>query len=251
MDEYQEGQTATNPKTGQKVVYRGGQWHNASEAGTPTITRTKPTADDMKALIAASDKAATERDAAMDYDRLSQAVNDFSSGPVKARFLDMVLPDQDGGVLDTVGATVGLLARPFISGRTIEARDHLNTHSAQTALTGSQMMKGSSSDKDTALMRTAGVSPYKSQAENQRIIAGAEREGGLNQTRSLLKSQWIARFGSLATPSPNGMTYEQAQKIAEDDFLKRPGSKSARPRGLPKPPPRKAAPSGWAIEKVN
>lgn len=31
---YREGQTATNPKTGQKVVYRGGQWVNA---GTPAM----------------------------------------------------------------------------------------------------------------------------------------------------------------------------------------------------------------------
>lgn len=30
MTDIQEGQTATNPKTGQKIVYKGGQWHNAS-----------------------------------------------------------------------------------------------------------------------------------------------------------------------------------------------------------------------------
>lgn len=29
MSEYREGQTATNPKTGQRVVYKGGQWVNA------------------------------------------------------------------------------------------------------------------------------------------------------------------------------------------------------------------------------
>lgn len=31
---YQEGQTATNPKTGQKVVYRNGQWVSAAAGGT-------------------------------------------------------------------------------------------------------------------------------------------------------------------------------------------------------------------------
>lgn len=30
--EYREGQTATNPKTGQKVIYKGGQWVNAGAA---------------------------------------------------------------------------------------------------------------------------------------------------------------------------------------------------------------------------
>jgi len=223
------------------------------KAAGPSMSpaRTKPTSDDMKALIAASDKAAAERDASLEYDSLRKAVSDFDTGPVKARFLDMVLPDQDGGVLDTIGATVGLLARPFISDRTMAARDRLNTASAQTALEGSQMMKGSSSDKDTALMRTAGVSPYKSSGENRRILNAAQRDSGLEQTRSLLKSRWIAKFGSLANASPNGMTFEQAQRLAEEDYLKRPGSKSAkRPRSAP-PSTRKSSSAAWSIEKVN
>lgn len=212
--------------------------------------RSKPSSDDMKALIAASDKASAERDASLEYDSLSKAVDDFDTGPVKARFLDMVLPDQDGGVLDTLGATVGLLARPFISERTIAARDRLNTASAQTALDGSQLMKGASSDKDTALMRTAGISPYKTKAENKRILSSAQRDSGLEQARALVKSRWIAKYGSLANASPNGMTFEQVQRIAEDDYLKRPGSKSARPRPAP-PSTRKPSNSGWSIQKVN
>lgn len=35
--EIQEGQTATNHKTGQKVVYRGGQWVNAGMAADPNV----------------------------------------------------------------------------------------------------------------------------------------------------------------------------------------------------------------------
>lgn len=39
MSDYQEGATATNPRTGQKVVFRGGQWHAATPpAGAPTPT---------------------------------------------------------------------------------------------------------------------------------------------------------------------------------------------------------------------
>src|ERR1051325_2897614 len=39
MTDYQEGQTATNPKTGQKVVFHNGQWVNAggSMGGGPTV----------------------------------------------------------------------------------------------------------------------------------------------------------------------------------------------------------------------
>lgn len=250
MDEYQEGQTATNPKTGQKVVFQGGQWHNASEGGAPTITRTKPTDDDMKALISASDKASAERDAADQYDSLGKAVDEFGTSPTRAWMYDALLPNQDGGFWDSVGAGIGLIPSLFMSDKTLKARDHLNTASARVALDGSQQMKGSSSDKDTALMRTAGVSPYKSMAENHRIIDQAKRDGEVEQTRALLLSRWISKFGSLATPSPNGMTFEQAQQIAERDVLKKPGAASARPQGLPKPPPRKSPPPGWSIQKV-
>jgi hypothetical protein len=36
--EFREGQTATNPKTGQKVVFQGGQWRSAGAgAGQPSV----------------------------------------------------------------------------------------------------------------------------------------------------------------------------------------------------------------------
>lgn len=38
---YREGQTATNPKTGQKIVYKGGQWVNAG-AGPPRPGKLTP-----------------------------------------------------------------------------------------------------------------------------------------------------------------------------------------------------------------
>lgn len=35
--QYREGQTATNPKTGQKIVFKGGQWTNAGAAGPTSV----------------------------------------------------------------------------------------------------------------------------------------------------------------------------------------------------------------------
>lgn len=37
MAQYQEGQTATNPQTGEKVVFRGGAWQPASQPSAPTF----------------------------------------------------------------------------------------------------------------------------------------------------------------------------------------------------------------------
>lgn len=209
----------------------------------------KTYAGDVAELRDASNKASAERDLTRDYGVTEKAVRDFDTGPVKARFLDMVLPDQDGGIMDTVGATVGLLARPFISDKTIAARDHLNTVSAQSALVGSGQMSGSSSDKDTALMRTAGVSPYKSTTENLRIMKAAKRDSGLEQVRAGMKSLWITRFGSIANPAPNGLSFERALGDAEKDFLGQ-GRRAA----LPKPPPsalrKPATGNSWSVREI-
>lgn len=57
MDEYREGQTATNPKTGQKVVYKGGQWVNASPPAPAGMFGRKPTAAEVNAQVVAKNKA--------------------------------------------------------------------------------------------------------------------------------------------------------------------------------------------------
>jgi hypothetical protein len=208
---------------------------------------------DRIALNAASMKAQTERDAMKDYDATERAVRTMDTGPLKASFLDAITPSENGGILDTVGSVAGLIARPFISQDTLDARDTLNTVAARSVTRGQTLPPGPASDRDVALARTAGVNPYKGTKENLRIIGAARRDSGLEQTRALLKSGWISKFGSLANASPNGMTFEEAQQIAENDYLKAPGSRSARP-ALPKAPPpslrKKTSGDGWSIQKM-
>lgn len=205
-------------------------------------SRAKPTAKDMADLSAASSKAQAERDAARQYAATEMAVRTMDTGPWKAQWLDAIMPDEDGGWADGIGSTLGLAVRPLISDRTLEARDHLKTVGAQTSLNGSQQMKGSSTDKDMAIMRMAGVSPYKSKAENLRILNAAKAEGRVSQARALFASSWISKYGSVANAAPRGMTYEQGLAKFE--------------RGLSQPSPRPAPPSirkasGRAVYDLN
>jgi hypothetical protein len=207
--------------------------------------RVKPTADDLKELREAGGRAEAERDAAREYVGAARSVKTMGTGPWKAWALDAITPDQDGGIMDAVGATLGAPLRALVSDKTLQARDHLNTINAKVALTGSQQMKGSSSDKDTALMRLGGIGPYKTEAENNRIIKQALYDSGLAQTRSKFKSYWIGKFGSISNPSPNGMTFEQGLAGAEKAFQRNLAAK----KGPPAPPPsvRKAAGSGSRV----
>lgn len=229
MSEFQEGQTATH-KDGRKIVYRGGQWVNAGG-----VSRTKPTPQDMSELRSASSRAQAERDAQMEYASTREAVRTMDTGPNRARMLDIAMPDEGGGILDTIGAyTLGLPEKLFGDPKVRRARDHLNTVSAQNAIRSSQSLKGTSSDRDMAMLRTAGVSPYKDTSENLRILDTAKRTSEIEQARNLVKSQWISRYGSMANMSPNGMTYEQALNHAEQDLLQNHyGAPKQRPRSAP------------------
>lgn len=210
------------------------------------------TPQDRIALNAASTKAQTERDAMKDYAATEQAVRTMNTGPMKAWMLDAVTPSEQGGFWDAVGGVVGTPIRElFTEQATKDSRDLLNTVAARNVTRGQALPPGPASDKDVAMARTASVNPYKSVNENLRIIGAARRDSGLEQARALVKSKWIARFGSLSSPSPNGMTHEQAQQIAERDFMA--NETRPRPKGLPAAPPstrRKLPTGGWTIRKV-
>lgn len=207
----------------------------ASAMQTGSAGKAKTTPQDMMILRDSSAKAQVERDAQRAYADTRRAVQTMGTGPYKAAWLDAITPEPDGGIFDKIGGFLGLLPRQFISDETMQARDQMNTVSAQTALTGSQMMKGSSSDRDTALMRMAGVGPAKSVGENLRLLDKAERDSHIEQVRADLKSGWISRFGSISARSPNGATFEHALADAENRVL--------HPESFQKPTLRSAPPS--------
>ncbi len=182
----------------------------ASAKATTAPARVKTTPQDMMMLRDSTAKAEVERAARRDYAATRKAVADMNTGPTWAAYLDAVTPEQDGNVFDKIGGFLGAIPRwATTDDKVMNARDRLKTVGAQVALKGSQDMKGSSSDKDTALMRMAGVSDYKGKAENFRILDDAARQGAIEQHRATLKAQWINRFGSISAPGPRGLSYEQ------------------------------------------
>lgn len=232
----QEGQTATSKDGKKRIVFKGGQWVNDPTYQAPGADRAKTTPNDMQVLREASREAASERDALRSYSAAGAAVDRLDTGPVKAAWMDAITPDEDDGVLGKIGSVIGAPFRPLISKRDWEARDHLKTVNAQVALEGSQQMKGSSSDKDTALMRLSGIGPSKTSAENRRIVNSATYSSGLAQTRALVTSNWIAKYGSISNPAPNGLTYEQALQVGEQSYAKRQQARKSG-RSLPSAPP--------------
>jgi hypothetical protein len=235
-DEY-EGRTQTSKDGKVRQVWRNGMWIRDTSYVAPSDRdgeRVKTTPDDMKMLKAASERAATERDTSRVYSGALQAAETMGTGPVKNALLDFITPDEDDGMIGRgIATAVGWLPRALVSQKTLDARDHLKTTSAQATLAAAANQKGAPSDRDVALQRLAGMGPNKGIAENRRIVAEATHKSGLEQARSLITSHWISRYGSVSNRSENGTTFEQAIQNTERRY-----AQAQQARRLPKAPPR-------------
>lgn len=229
---YREGQTATNPKTGQRVVFRNGMWI----ADTATRPRAETTEQDRRALNEASERARIERDNMRVYNDADKAVTAFDTGPTRAWWMDAITPDEDDGVWGSIGAFLGTPIRPLVDDKTYAARDQLKTVNARTALASSAQLKGVASDRDMGLLRLTGVKDSKSVAENRRIIAEARLNSSLEQYRAKLKARWVSRYGSLSAPAPSGRSFEEVSQIAERTFLNEYNRLIAQPQAKKKTP---------------
>jgi len=105
MMAYREGQTATNPKTGQQVVFKGGQWVSASAPSA--VPRKLPTREQMQLDDARS--AATQADeAARTAERFVDLNQEQGSGEIWAI---PGLPALAGAVDPEIGQMNALTAR--------------------------------------------------------------------------------------------------------------------------------------------
>ncbi|MFD1959599.1 hypothetical protein ACFSHP_12080 [Novosphingobium panipatense] len=142
------------------------------------------------------------------------------------------------GILDKIGGILGTPFRALEDDETLGAMDELSTVGASAALKNSANVKGAASDKDMALIRLAGLGPYKTQGENTRIVKDAMYQSGLEQLRAKLTAQWIARNGSLSNPNAKGQTFESYLTLGEGMYADRmSGRTKPRTKSLPKPPP--------------
>lgn len=231
----------------QRVVYRGGQWVT-DETFQPTV-KADTDATDKKSLNDASELAQTERDATRMYvGALKAAANmgPLGTGPVTGWALDALTPT-DAEDSYTAWATNPLKSAGraaigrLVPDRTWNAHAHLKTVNAKVALANSNALKGTASNSDMALLRVAGMGPYKPLGENRRIVKQAIEDSGRSQARALAKAKWISEYGSTAAPGRGGGTFEKYQRIVENKYDR---LRSSRRSNLPTPPPRTKKASG-------
>lgn len=238
MSDIKEGQTATH-KDGRKIVFRGGQWVNAS--GGSRTSGFKAEANDRKGVMEASERADAAGKSLRLYDSVTPAIERFDPGPLKGAMYDMVMPNSGGGFLDSLGSVVGAPVRALLPSQSKDDYQRIDSARAERIGLRSLEQKGVMAKNDEIQFKAADIGPGKSTKVNRDIIARQRTESLLTRQRSYLHSKWVARYGSTSRASPNGTTFEQAVQEAESNFRNRTAPPSTR---------KKPAPAGWTITRI-
>jgi hypothetical protein len=114
MSDIKEGQTATNPKTGNRIVFKGGQWHNYSEPGAPAPQPTKSgdgyetskSRDGARAALDQMDRIQPQ------VDRVRALYNENLRGTGPLKSIGEYMPTQANARFDNAVAGLRTLVRP-------------------------------------------------------------------------------------------------------------------------------------------
>lgn len=247
----QEGATATNPTTGQRVVFTGGKWKPITKtmpafSGSAGGGAAKTTATDQKALNEAQDQAAAADSTLRLYNNVKPSIDRFDGGPAKGTLYDAVMPNQGGGFWDSVGAFVGAPVRALLPQQAKDDYQRIDAARSERIALRQKEQKGPQTDRDAAMYGKSDISATNSRAVNNQIIRQQTVESNLVRMRAYMQGKWVAKYGSTSHAAPNGMTYQQVVNNATKDYMQG----TAQSILHPAPPSTRRASQGWSVTEV-
>lgn len=195
---YREGQTATNPKTGQTIVYKNGQWVAAPAAPGAPIAQRKFSPQEQKYLAQAMDAAQESQGIMRDYDEAEKAIKRLHTGPWRGTFLDAAIPTEDGGVMDTLGGVlVGGIPRltGALSNDDVNAYNTLRRVQSRRVLAEQKQQKGVQTEGDAARIKAGDIGVRATEDANMGAISRGRLEAQLLVDRAKFLSDWANKYG--------------------------------------------------------
>lgn len=207
---YREGQTATNPKTGQTIVYRNGQWVSAPSApGAPVQRKLSP--QEQKVLNEANAAAQEGQSIQRDYNELDSARKRLGTGPWRGSFLDAAIPTEDGGIMDTLGGwLIGGPARLVgaIDQGDVDAYNTFRRVQSRRVLAEQKQQRGVQTEGDAARIKAGDVGVRASSSANAGAVQRGRQESQLLIDRASALTQWANRYGVNGL-NERGQTFQQ------------------------------------------
>jgi hypothetical protein len=217
---YRVGQTATNPKTKQQVKWDGQNWVAIPGTGLGTQTELgggRSAQQDVKFLNDLSTQAADASEVERIYNRAAKDIHDFHTGPYRGRFMQMMTPDDQGGILDTIGGVVGAVPRALGAITPKDTTDYQKLSSLQQyrVLSEQTRQKGVQTEGDAARIKLAEISPSKTIDANMDIINNGLARMRRVQAKASFYTQWANKLGLHGT-NEQGQTADQVWANNQD-----------------------------------
>jgi hypothetical protein len=229
MADYEEGQTATNPRTGQKVIFRGGQWVNASgpnfSVGTGKSGMSGQENMELKQARANNEQGRDVFPALANMYRVAQR---YPGGIPQATY-------------DKARLAVGS------ENRVAQDNDLFNAYANKAALAKARLL-APVSNTDIAFLKSTQASPRFRFENNKELIGQELSNASRAYFENAFKQRWAANNGGLNGTDKNGHSYAEdlarAMKRPDVARLMQPPWKQSQ---QPKPA---AGDDGWHIERV-
>lgn len=197
MANYAEGQTATDHKTGEKMIYRNGQWVDNSAPGAPVVAQ-KLAPQDKAVLDRLNESSASMGEALRQEQAAVPALQRLHPGPFRGAFLDAALPSIGGGFMDKAGATIiggpaklmGLLPSQDVSD--YQTADRARN---QRVLAEQILQKGPQTESDAARMAATTLGPATNMDVNNNIVASDAQLHSRVASRANFYANWAKTYG--------------------------------------------------------
>lgn len=213
------------------------------KSGIAPGAKVAPKAQDITGLTDAGVRAQAAGDSIRLYNNIQPAIDRFNPGPMKGTLYDMVMPNDGGGIMDSIGSFVGAPVRALLPNQDKDDFQKIDAARAERISLRQKEQKGTQTDRDAVLYGRADIGPNKSRAVNHSLIDQNKTKSQLVKIQAALQSQWVGRYGSITQLSPNGMSFDQAVNMAQKDYLKnRPSARTA--------PPSTRRDDGWSVQEV-
>jgi hypothetical protein len=235
--EYREGQTATNPKTGQKIVYQGGFW--VAAGGPESALETGEYRSKLASEMAKKDMGRIE--GAFDAERSGYALE--ATADQAAR----ILPNTPTGLFPDARIALGK-AVPFLSALPGIPNQEQTANLETTRRLGAMgtlgdvgKLKGPLSEKELAFIQTMQLNPGASREENRRVIETMKWTAKRQTAYGAALQEWTRRLGSPSARNAQGQSFDAWWGGYSARAIPPPGVRPA--SGAPARPPAKPAPA--------
>lgn len=204
-----EGATATNPQTGEKIVYRSGKW--------------LPLAQDMRGM---SDMLSPQERASLD-DARNAGTNAIGVLDTLTQFQNLNegrgVNRQPTGGLNSVGNYLAQGIDPEVQ--------RMQGLTATIAPGKRQPGSGTTSDRDLALFLKGSPSAFKDEAANTGIIEDGRREAVRRQQYAAFLDKWAKQYGTLNGAQEAFLKVVGAGTRQSPYSIEEAGDRSTLPRG--------------------